>query len=93
MTHTTGLNGALIDFFRAEMAARRITQPELATLSGIPVVSLQRYLAGKRMMTVEVVEQIAGAFDLSAVQAAMRAESAREEREARQDDQPNTRGA
>lgn len=93
--HTTGLNGALIDFFRAEMAAQRITQPQLAALADMTVVSLQRYLAGKRGMDVAVVEKIANALGLTGVQAAVRAEAARDERETRQDrrDDDTVRGA
>ena len=78
--HTDGLNGALVEFFRAEMAAQRMTQPELAKLSGLPTVSLQRYLAAKRGMDVAIVERIAGAFGLTVIEAATRAEAAREDR-------------
>lgn len=43
-----GINGAVAAVLRAEMAANDWTQQELATASGIPQVTVQRYLKPTR---------------------------------------------
>lgn len=60
--HAQGINGAVAAVLRGELAAQGKTQGDLADLSGIPVVSVQRYLAPSRAIDVEVMEKLATAL-------------------------------
>ncbi|WP_243061200.1 helix-turn-helix transcriptional regulator [Nocardioides sp. SR21] len=59
--HAEGLNGAVAAELRAEKAAQNLTNQEIADRSGIPVVSVQRYLVPKRGIEVVVLEKLAAA--------------------------------
>lgn len=72
--HDKGLNGAVAAELRAEKAAQNLTNQDLAERSGIPVVSVQRYLAPKRAIDVEVLEQLAEALGKTATEIVIAAE-------------------
>lgn len=59
-----GLNAAIAAVLRAERAAKgeRITQDELAEAAGVPLVSLRRYLNGKRHINLAHLEAICDAL-------------------------------
>lgn len=59
-----GLNGAVAAVLRAERAAasQRLTQDEIADKAEIPVVSLRRYLNGKRAIDMSVLSAICKAM-------------------------------
>lgn len=59
--HAEGLNGAVAAELRAEKAAQNLTNQDLADRSGIPIVSVQRYLVPKRAIDLVVLEQLATA--------------------------------
>ena len=59
--HAEGLNGAVAAELRAEKAAQNLTNQDLADRSGIPIVSVQRYLVPKRAIDLVVLEQLAAA--------------------------------
>lgn len=59
------MNSAVAAVLRAEIAATGMTQSELEQRSGIPIVSLQRYLAGKRPISVETLDAVAGALGMT----------------------------
>lgn len=69
---TEGLNGALAQTIRGELAARGITREQLAASSGVPLDSLKNYLSPSptraRVMDVEVVGQIAGGLGFTPAQ-------------------------
>lgn len=71
--HAQGLNGAVADVLRGMLREAGWRQADLADLSGIPVVSVQRYLAGKRPIDVEVLEGLAQAMGSTAVEVVQRA--------------------
>ena len=51
---------------RAAQARAKMTDSALAELSGIPVVTLRRYLKGQRDTPVSAIFKIAGALNISA---------------------------
>lgn len=59
--HAEGLNAAVAAELRAEKAAQNLTNQDIAVLSGIPIVSVQRYLAPKRAIDLVVLEQLSRA--------------------------------
>jgi transcriptional regulator with XRE-family HTH domain len=63
---SAGLNGMVAAVLRGERAAnpRRVTQDEIAERSGIPIVSLRRYLNGQRHIDTAVLDAICAAMDL-----------------------------
>lgn len=61
----TGLNAAVAAELRAELAARGWSQKDLASASGVPQVSSQRYLKPSRHIDTGVLEELAEALDLS----------------------------
>lgn len=63
--HAAGLNGALAAAMRAERAANGLTLDQVADRSGIPLVSVQRYMAGKRAIDVAALAALADALDLT----------------------------
>lgn len=66
--HSTGLNGAVAAELRAELARQDLTQKDLARMSGVPAVSVQRYLAPSRAINVNALEKMARALGTSAMQ-------------------------
>lgn len=65
-TQQTGLSGAVADVLKGLQNQQRLTQADLSGLTGIPVVSLQRYLAGTRSVPIDALEIIAQALGTSA---------------------------
>lgn len=65
--HASGLNGAVAAELRAELARQGLRQQDLARLSGIPLVSVQRYLAPSRAIGIDVLDKMARALGLDAV--------------------------
>ena len=65
--HASGLNGAVAAELRAELARQGLRQQDLARLSGIPPVSIQRYLAPSRAIGIDVLDKMARALGLDAV--------------------------
>ena len=61
--HNLGMNGAVADVLRGRARRSLVTQAELAERSGLSVPSVQRYLAAKRAIDVEVLERLARALD------------------------------
>ncbi|MGB2557785.1 helix-turn-helix domain-containing protein [Cellulosimicrobium cellulans] len=59
------MNSAIATVLRAEKAAQKLTYPNLAEATGIPAVSLKRYLAGERDITVRVLALIAQALNMT----------------------------
>jgi transcriptional regulator with XRE-family HTH domain len=60
--HAAGLNGAVAAVLRGERAAAGLTLEELADRSGVPVVSLRRFLAGERAINVAVLHSVTQAL-------------------------------
>jgi transcriptional regulator with XRE-family HTH domain len=60
--HKEGLNGAVADVLRGLQSRERMTQADLAERSGIPLVSVQRYLACTRPIDLEVLAAFARAL-------------------------------
>lgn len=58
-----GLNGAVADELRAMKARRRSSNEQIAERSGIPLVSVNRYMAGKRPINLAVLSELAAALD------------------------------
>ncbi len=50
---------------RGERAAKGLSLEQVADRSGIPVVSVQRYIAGKRAIDVAILAALAEALELS----------------------------
>jgi len=65
--HSAGLNGAVAAELRAEMARQGVTQKELARTSGVPVVSVQRYLAHTRAIDISSLDKLARALGTDAM--------------------------
>lgn len=61
---SAGMNGAVAAVLRGERSATGLTLEELSGKTDIPVVSLQRYLKGKRHLDVDVVWNIAVALEM-----------------------------
>lgn len=63
-----GLNGAVAAVLRGERAAMRarLTQDEVADLAEMPVVSLRRYLNGKRPIDMATLDAICKAMGITA---------------------------
>jgi len=61
-THDKGWNGAVAAVLRGERAAQAMTIEELADRASIPAVSVQRFLAARRAMSIEVMASLAGAL-------------------------------
>jgi len=65
--HSAGLNGAVAAVLRGERAATGMTLEQLAEASGIPLVSVQRFLAAKRAIDVQVLSALSDALGVSAI--------------------------
>jgi cyanate lyase len=61
-------NAAVATVLNMEKTGLKITLPELAEATGIPKVTLQRYLAGSRAMNMAQVRSIAAALDLTSAE-------------------------
>lgn len=59
------MNSAVAAVLRAEKAAQKATLPTLVEVTGIPKVSLQRYFAGDREITVRVLAQLSQALGMT----------------------------
>ena len=59
------MNDAIATVLRAEKAAQKLTYTDLVGATGIPAVSLKRYFAGEREITVRVLTLIAQALRMS----------------------------
>lgn len=70
-----GLNGALAAVLRGELAASDLRQQDLADRSGIPLISVSRYLNAKRHIDVKALAALAEALDLTARELVEAAES------------------
>lgn len=70
-TQQTGLSGAVADVLKGLQNQQRLTQSELSALCGVPVVSLQRYLAGTRSVPIDALEAIARALGTDAQRVVM----------------------
>lgn len=86
------LNEAVASQLRGELAAKDWTLADLSAASGIPKVSVQRYLRGTRPIDIAILDRLARALGLSVVDVFVMAE-ARLEREARQSPEANAQGA
>lgn len=71
------MNSAVAAALRAELAVAGVSQNELARQTGIPQVSLQRYLADKRPITIEVLDAVAHALGMTILQVFEEAERRR----------------
>lgn len=60
--HKEGLNGAVADVLRGLLSRERMTRGDLAERSGIPLVSVQRYLAAARPIDLEILEALSKAL-------------------------------
>lgn len=72
--HDTGLNGSVAAALRAERAAQNLTIEQLAALSGVPAVTVQRLLAARRVITMETLEDLCRALRVSPTEVITRAE-------------------
>lgn len=59
------MNSAVAAVLRAEKAAQKLTFPSIVDVTGIPLVSLKRYFAGDREITVRVLSLIAQALNMT----------------------------
>lgn len=75
--HDRGINGAIAAELRAERAARRMSNRDLADRSGVSKVSVQRYLAPTRTIPVDVLDVLATALGSSIGEIVTRAEERR----------------
>lgn len=66
MNEDLSLNQAVADVLRGELASRRWTLEDLSAASGIPKVSVQRYVAGSRNIDVAILEALSRALEVSA---------------------------
>lgn len=66
--HAQGLNGAVAAELRAELSRQGLRQADLAKASGVPVVSVQRYLAPNRAMDIEVLDKLTRALGTNAAE-------------------------
>lgn len=87
--HASGLNGAIAAQLRAERVALGLSNDDLAEQTGIPVVSIQRYLAGTRKIDIGTLEAIAAALGVTATQIVRDAEARLERLRGRGDDAPS----
>ena len=71
--HAAGLNGAVAAALSGMLRESGMRQTDLAERSGIPAVSVQRYLAAKRPIDVEILERLANALNATAMDVMMRA--------------------
>lgn len=62
----SGLNAAVAAVLRGEKYAQRLTNRQLSERSGIPEVSVQRYLDAKRDLKVDVLAALAASVGLTA---------------------------
>lgn len=72
-THASGLNGAVAAVLRGMLKEAGMRQADLADLSGIPAVSVQRYLAPTRAIDVEVLEKMSRALGSDPMRVMVRA--------------------
>lgn len=75
MTMDYSWGQALADELHAEREAQRMTLDDLASRSGVPKVTLQRYLAGSREIRVDALDQICRALGLPIGEMATRAQA------------------
>lgn len=71
----SGMNAAVAAELRAEKAALGLTNQDLADRSGIPVVSVQRYLAPSRNIDIEILGALCDALGVSLTEIARAAEA------------------
>jgi transcriptional regulator with XRE-family HTH domain len=74
MSDTYSFGQALADELHAEREGQRITLDDLARRSGVPKVTLQRYLAGSRDIKVGALADICKALGLTVGEVAARAQ-------------------
>lgn len=75
--HAAGMNGAVAAALSGMLRESGMRQADLAERSGIPAVSVQRYLAGKRPIDVEVMARLAAVLNANAMDVIKRAEEIR----------------
>lgn len=66
-SHDQGINGAVAALLREERLAQVLTLEELAARSGIPAVSVQRFLAARRAINLEVLLALSHGLGISPV--------------------------
>ena len=67
MTNDSGINQAAAAVLRGELAALDWTLEDLAEASGVPRVSVQRYLKGSRRMDLDMLATLASALGTDSV--------------------------
>lgn len=72
-TTLAGLNDATAAVLRGERAAAVMTIEELSERSGIPKVSVQRFLAGRRAINLDVLDALCGGLGLAPEQVIVQA--------------------
>lgn len=70
-----GLNAAVVEVLRAERARAGITLGELANRSEVPLVSVQRMLAGTRDLRLSTLEALCAGLQVSPAEVLVRAET------------------
>lgn len=69
--HANDLSRAVSDVLKGLQNQKRLRQEDLSQMSGVPMVSLQRYLAGTRSVPIDKLDDIARALDTTAQQVVM----------------------
>ncbi len=64
-TTSAPMNAAVAAVLRAERVVLGLSHADLEERTGIPKVSIQRYLAGTRPLTIDTVYALAGALEMS----------------------------
>lgn len=71
--HAAGLNGAVAAALSGMLRESGMRQTDLAERSGIPAVSVQRYLDGKRPINVDLLQRLANALNATPMDVILRA--------------------
>jgi transcriptional regulator with XRE-family HTH domain len=61
---SAGLNGAVAGELRAAKARRQSSNEQIAERSAIPLVSVNRYMAGKRPINLAILAELAAALEV-----------------------------
>lgn len=65
VVHPTGLNAAVVEVLSSERKAARLSLAELAERSGVPLVTVQRLMAGRRGLRLDTLDALCAGLQVS----------------------------
>lgn len=65
VVHPSGLNAAVVEVLCEERKAARLSLAELAERSGVPLVTVQRLMAGRRDLRLDTLDALCAGLQVS----------------------------